>query len=159
MSGMGEESARNAKPRSRIVGSAGAVIGMLALALAVLPSWLLPAVFPPPPVDHVIVDTASRLKARVVAKAQGVEYRETRSADPAAGWSRACSIGAVSLGLLAIGCAVFSVLRREPLRYAGTAAAIGASAIAFEVAMLALGVLVMLALIALAANYLDVLSG
>jgi hypothetical protein len=149
----------SAKPRSRIAGGVGAIVGMLALALAVLPTWVLPEIFPPPPVENVIVDTASRLKQRVIAKAQGVEYREMRAADPAEGWSRACSIAAISLGLAAIGCAVFSFLRREPLRYAGTAAAIGAGAIAFEVAMLALGVLIVLALIAIVSNYLGVLSG
>jgi hypothetical protein len=155
---MGEETAKSATSRGRAAGSAGAVIGLLALVLAVLPTWLLPAIFPPPPVDQVVVDTASRIKARIAAKAQGVEYREARPRDPAEGWYRAGSIGAVSLGLLAIGCAVFSVLRREPLRYAGTAAAIGVSAIAFELAMLAFGVLVMLALIAVVANYFDVLG-
>lgn len=156
---MDEQAGKSVTPRSRIAGSVGAIIGMLALALAVLPIWVLPAIFPPPPVENLIVDTASRLKQRVVAKAQGVEYREVRPVDPAERWSRACSVAAISLGLAAIGCAVFSFLRREPLRYAGTAAAIGASAIAFEVAMLALGVLIVLALIAIVSHYLGVLSG
>lgn len=155
---MDEQADTRVRPRSRIAGGAGAIVGLLALALAVLPTWLLPAIFPPPPLDKVIVDTAARIKERVVAKAQGLEYREARRVDASDAWSRACSIGAVSLGLVAIGCAVFSLLRREPLRYAGTAAAIGACAIAFEVAMLALGVLVALALVAIVSNYLGILG-
>ena len=49
---------------SRRFGTIGSIIGLLALIAAVLPHWIMPMIFPPPPVDQVIVETGHRLKDR-----------------------------------------------------------------------------------------------
>ncbi len=42
---------------SRRLGIIGSIVGVLAMIAAVLPHWVVPIVFPPPPADKVIVDT------------------------------------------------------------------------------------------------------
>src|SRR5204863_247738 len=68
-----------ATPRSTVtprrLGIIGSIVGVLALMAAVLPHWVVPIVFPPPPADKVIVDTGHRIKDRIVAKVKGVEYQ------------------------------------------------------------------------------------
>jgi hypothetical protein len=60
---------------SRRLGIIGSIVGVLALMAAVLPHWVVPIVFPPPPADQVIVDTGHRIKDRVIARVKGVEYQ------------------------------------------------------------------------------------
>jgi hypothetical protein len=55
---------------------AGSIVGLFALITAVLPHWVLPAVFPPPSLDQVIVETGHRLKERLIARAKGIEYEK-----------------------------------------------------------------------------------
>src|SRR3569833_594002 len=88
---------------SRRLGIIGSIVGVLALMAALLPHWVVPMVFPPPPVDQVIVDTGHRIKDRVLARVKGVEYQAPK-VEKSAGrsWSEAASVPAISLGLLAI---------------------------------------------------------
>jgi hypothetical protein len=141
---------------SRRYGTIGSVVGLLALVAAVLPHWVVPIVFPPPPIDQVIVDTGHRLKERLIARAKGVEYqapkREKSDADR---WNEGLAVGAVSLGLLAIVFAVCSLIFREERRLAGTAAALGVGAIAFELAIVAIGALILIAIIYVAMDHLS----
>jgi hypothetical protein len=109
--------------QSRHLGMAGSIVGLFALIIAVLPHWVLPAVFPPPSLDQVIVETGHRLKERLIARAKGIEYEKPSHEKSASHrWSDACSIAAISLGLIAIACAVFSLFRREEKLYAGLSA-------------------------------------
>jgi hypothetical protein len=133
----------------RSFGIIGSVVGLLGLIAAVLPLWLLPAIYPPRPADQVIVDTAQRVRDRIAARVRGVEYEARQETNPREFWYRAFSVAAVSLGLIAIALAVVSVLRREEWRYAGTAAAVGVGAIAFQAVMAALGALIAIVIIAL----------
>jgi hypothetical protein len=95
----------------------------LALIAAVLPHWVLPAVVP-----------AARQETG--SEVSGLD-----------GWKQRFSIAAISLALLAITLAVFSILRREEKLYAGVAAALSASAIAFQLIILLAGALLAIAVL------------
>jgi len=133
---------------SRRLGIIGSLVGLLALIAVVLPHWVLPALYPPPPADQVIVDTGHRLKERLIARAKGVEYqapkREISTGDRLGG---EFSTAAISLGLLAVAMAVLALVFREERLLAGVSATLGLTAIAIEVSFFVLGVLFVIAII------------
>lgn len=121
------------------LGIIGTIAGCLAVVAAVLPTWVLPVLIPPEPVDKIVVDTAQKIKDRVAAKIKGVEYKEPeRKLD----WYKVLAIAAVSLGVLALIFAAISFVTHEPWRYAGAAATLGAGAIVFQFSLLVAGVLI-----------------
>jgi hypothetical protein len=120
------------------LGIIGTIFGCLAIVAAVLPTWVLPVVLPPEPVDKVVVDTAQKIKDRVAARVKGVEFKEPeRSLD----WYKILAIAAVSLGVLALIFGAVSFVAHEPWRYAGAAATLGAGAIVFQFSLLVAGAL------------------
>ena len=135
-----------AQPRR--LGIIGSIVGLLALIAAVLPHWVVPVIDPPPPIDQVVVETGQRVKDRIAARIKGVEYpapkREKSLGDRL---SASLSTTAIALGLLAIAFAVFSLIFREEKLLAGVSATLGVCAIAFEVSMFLIGVLVAIAII------------
>ncbi|MBR0873073.1 hypothetical protein JQ633_22135 [Bradyrhizobium tropiciagri] len=142
--------------QNRRLGIIGSIVGLLALMAAVLPQWVIPMVAPPPPVDQVVVDTGSRVKDRLVARLKGVEYQAPHR-EPSLG-SRLhgnLSLAAISLGLLAIAFAVFSVIFREEKLLAGVSATLGVCAIAVEVSMFLIGILFILAILYIVSNMLS----
>jgi hypothetical protein len=131
----------------------------LALVAAVLPQWLLPAVFPPKPVDQVIVETGHRVKDRLMARAKGLEVQPAVASEPRTlgdAWSQGLSIAAVSLGLLAIALALFSVIRREEKLLPGVAAALGIGAIAFQVMWIVIDAVLMIMIVYAVLDHLGV---
>jgi hypothetical protein len=133
---------------SRRFGMIGSIVGLLALIAAVLPHWVVPMVYPSPLIDQVIVDTGHRLKERLIARSKGVEYRAPqRVRSDADRWNDGLALGAVSLGLLAIVFAICSLFFREERLLAGVSAALGSGAIAFELAVVAIGALILIAII------------
>jgi hypothetical protein len=145
--------AANSAQPSRRLGIIGSLIGMLALMAAVLPHWVVPMVFPPPPADQVIVDTGHRIKDRVIARVKGVEYQAPKL-ETSAGRSLAetASAAAISLGLLAILFAVLALIFREERLLAGVAALLGAGAIAIEISFVMIGALILLAILYVVGN-------
>jgi hypothetical protein len=138
----------NSTPQSRRLGMIGSIVGLLALIAAVLPHWVVPVLYPPPPIDQVLVDTGHRLKERLIARAKGVEYQAPRREKSIGDrLSDGFSIAAVSLGLLAIAMAIVSLFFREERLIAGVSATLGVAAIAVEVSFLVLGVLILIAII------------
>lgn len=125
-------------PKRHWLGIIGTIFGCLAVVAAVLPLWVLPALVPPEPIDKVVVDTAQKIKDRVVAKMKGVEYREV---DRKLDWNQILAIVAVSLGVLALIFGAVSFVAHEPWRYAGAAGALGAGAILFQFSILVAGAL------------------
>ena len=120
--------------QSRRLGSIGSIIGLLALIAAVLPHWVLPVIYPPPPVDKVVVDTGHKIKDRIIARVKGVEYQEPQQEKPVRRTlSDSLSITAISLGLLAIILAVLALIFREERLLAVVSAGLGIGAIAIEV--------------------------
>jgi len=134
----------------------GSIAGLLALIAAILPHWVVPIVFPPPPVDQVIVDTGTRVKDRIIARIKKVEYQAPRQ-EKAVGvrFSEGFSIAALSLGLLAIALAIFSLFFREEKLLAGVSVTLGFAAIAVEISFLLIGVLILLAIIYAVANFMN----
>lgn len=134
--------------RPRHFGVIGSIVGLLALIAAVLPHWVLPMIYPPPPVDKVIVDTGHRLKDRLIARAKGVEYQApVQEKSVGAQLSSELAAGAIALGLFAIAFSVFSLIRREEKLLAGVSATLGIAAIAFEFSFFVIGALILIAII------------
>ncbi|RXT48700.1 hypothetical protein [Bradyrhizobium betae] len=143
---------RSAVP-SRRLGIIGSIVGVLALMAAVLPHWVVPMVFPPPPADQVIVDTGHRIKDRVIARVKGVEYQAPRIEKSAGrSWSETASVTAISLGLLAILLSVLSLIFREERLLAGVAAILGTGAIAIEISFVMIGALILIAILYVVGN-------
>ncbi|MGJ4932093.1 hypothetical protein ACQR1I_34545 [Bradyrhizobium sp. HKCCYLS2038] len=142
--------------RSRRLGTIGCVVGLLALVAAVLPTWVLPVIDPPPPIDKVIVDVGRRVKERLVAHLKGVDYaapvRETS-------WTerlhQQLPVAAVSLGLLAIILGVIAQLYREERRIAAMATTLGGCAIAVQLSFVLMGVLIVVAIIYVVGDFLS----
>ena len=134
--------------QSRRLGMIGSIAGLLALIAAVLPHWVLPVVYPPQPIDQVIVETGKKVKDRIVAHMKRAEYQapphERSMGDR---WGDGLSIAAVSLGLLAITLAVASLFFREEKLFAGVSATLGIFAIAVEISIVAIGALIVIAII------------
>ncbi|MCP3374802.1 hypothetical protein [Bradyrhizobium cajani] len=138
---------------SRRLGIIGSIVGVLALMAAVLPHWVVPIVFPPPPADQVIVDTGHRIKDRVIARVKGVEYQAPK-VEKSAGrsWSETASVTAISLGLLAILLSVLALIFREERLLAAVAATLGTGAIAVEISFVVIGALILIAILYVVAN-------
>jgi hypothetical protein len=134
----------------RAFGVAGSLIGLLALIAAVLPHWVLPAVVPAAPAGQIAAERGHTLKERVVAKLKSITHgkhetgaQETRAEQSGLDeWRQRFSIAAISLALLAIALAVFSILRREEKLYAGVSAVLGGGAIAVQLAILFAGAVI-----------------
>ncbi|PDT88505.1 hypothetical protein CO669_19045 [Bradyrhizobium sp. Y36] len=143
---------------SRRLGIIGSIVGVLALMAAVLPHWVVPMVFPPPPADQVIVDTGHRIKDRVMARVKGIEYQAPK-VEKSAGrsWSEAASATAISLGLLAILLSVLSLVFREERLLAGVAALLGTGAIAIEISFVMIGALILIAILYVVGNIIGLL--
>ncbi|MBR0812276.1 hypothetical protein JQ544_12125 [Bradyrhizobium diazoefficiens] len=143
---------------SRRLGIIGSIVGVLALIAAVLPHWVVPIVFPPPPADKVIVDTGQRLKDRVIAKVKGVEYQAPKiEKSTGRSWSETASVSAISLGLLAILLSVLSLIFREDRLLAAVAATLGTGAIAIEISFFMLGALILIAILYVVGNIIGLL--
>ncbi|APG07521.1 hypothetical protein BKD09_04185 [Bradyrhizobium japonicum] len=138
---------------SRRLGIIGSIVGVLALIAAVLPHWVVPMIFPPPPADQVIVDTGHRIKDRVIARVKGVEYQAPK-VEKSAGrsWSETASATAISLGLLAILLSVLALIFREERLLAAVAAILGTGAIAIEISFVMIGALILIAILYVVAN-------
>ena len=143
---------------SRRLGIIGSIVGVLALIAAVLPHWVVPMVFPPPPADQVIVDTGHRIKNRLIARVKGVEYQAPKIEKSAGrSWSETASATAISLGLLAILLSVLALIFREERLLAGVAAVLGTGAIAIEISFVMIGALILIAILYVVGNIIGLL--
>lgn len=129
--------------RGNPFGLIGAIIGLLALASALLPIWVLPLVDPPRSVSQTVVDTAQRLRDSAAARLRG----EPQQQQPRLDWYRVFAAASVTLGLVAFACAVFSFVRREDRRVTAVAAALGAGAILIQYTLWAIMLVVALAIV------------
>lgn len=133
-------------PKNPWLGIIATILGCLAVLAAVLPTWVLPLIQPPPPAGKVIVDTAQKVKDRVIAKAKGIEYKEPeRKAD----WYRILAAAAMTLGAFAIVFAAISFVAHEPWRFAAAAATLGAGAVVFQFSLMVVFAIFGLVLIAI----------
>jgi len=140
-------------PKKHWFGMIATLFGCLAAVAAVLPIWVLPLVIPPAPADKIAVETAQKIKDRVVAKAKGVEYQEpVRKTN----WYLVFSTVAVTLGALALVFGAISFVAHEPWRYAAAAGALGTGAIMLQISLLVAGVIVTILLLAVILNALGI---
>jgi hypothetical protein len=130
--------------RNNPFGLIGVIVGLLALASALLPIWILPLVDPPRSAGQAVVDSAQRLRERAAARLRGEpQQQEAARTD----WYRVFSAATVALGLAAFACAVLSFLRREDRRATAVAAALGAGAILIQYTLWAVTLVVAFAII------------
>jgi hypothetical protein len=139
----------NAVRQSRRLGTIGSIVGLLALLASAL-TQVLPVIFPPEPYDHVIDETGPRGKDHLIFRAKRLEIRPREASEQRTvgyTWNQGLSTVAVSLGLLAIALAVFSVVLREEKLLAGIAAALGIAAIAVQVYWILIGVVILIVIV------------
>ena len=136
----------NAVRQSRRLGTIGSIVGLLALLASAL-TQLLPAVFPPEPFDKVLDETGQN---HLIFRTKRLEIRPREASGQRTvgyAWNQGLSTVAVSLGLLAIALAVFSVILREEKLLAGVAAALGIAAIAVQVYWILIGVVILIVIV------------
>lgn len=135
------------------LGIAGTFFGCLAIIAAVLPIWVLPLVVPPEPVDKVVVDTAQKIKDRIVAKAKGIEYKEPQRHANA---YQVLAAAAVTLGAVALILGAVSFVAHEPWRFSAAASALGAGAVLFQFSLMVASAIIVVLFIAVVLNALGV---
>ncbi len=104
--------------------------GALALAFAILPSFILPMTHPPAPVEERIIGLAQQMKDRAIAMTKGHDYQApANNNSERARWALRASLAAACTGLLAIIGAAFAYARDESPKACFAAAALGSIAI------------------------------
>ena len=143
----------SAVQRKNWFGSFATFLGCLAVMAAVLPTWVLPLVAPPEPIDKAVVSTAQNIKDRLVAKAAGKAYQEpVRKTD----WYPLLAVVAVTLGVGALIFSAISFVSREPWRFAAVGATLGVGAIVFQASLMIAFALIGILFIAVILNALGV---
>lgn len=133
------------------IGFSGITLGAIALLIAIVHLWAGPF-SPQPSLEKTVAEKAVAIKNATIAALKGEEIEEqapTSSFDV----DQALSVATGVLGGLAIILGVVGYARKEPLRVAGGAVALGGAAIAFQFVVVALG------MIFLAVLVVSVLSG
>lgn len=135
-----------AKDRN-LIGMIGIGFGAIALLMALVHFWAGP-VSPPPSLEKTVAEKAVAIRDATIAALKGEEIEEKQAPGPRFDVDQGIRMATSALGGLAIILGVVSLATREPLRVAGGAALLGSSAIAFQFAMLALGLIFLAILIA-----------
>ena len=127
-------------------GLVGLVVGVLALGGA-LAHFFVGPINPPPPLETIAAEKVVKIKESIAAKLRGEELPQTGTVR---GWDadRVVETSTAMTGFLAMVLAIVSFIRREDLRVSGSAAAVGAGAVAFQFVIAALGALILVILIA-----------
>jgi len=133
-------------------GVIGMTFGAVALLLALIHFWGGPF-SPRPTLEQTVAETAAAIKEATVSALKGEEAPspERSSID----LDRATQLTTSVLGGMAVIFGLVGFVRHESLRAAGSAAALGAGAIAFQFAVLAIGAIVLAILVASVLDNLD----
>ena len=123
----------------------GVSLGAIAFLLAIVHFWAGPF-SPKPMLEQTVAEKAVLIKQATMAalKGEAPPPPQHRSIDT----DQIIRTGTAALGGLAIILGVIGFAKKESLRVAGGAAVLGGSAIAFQFAALALGVIVLAMLVA-----------
>jgi hypothetical protein len=129
------------------LGLVAVLCGGVSLVAAVLHFFVGP-IAPSQPVEASLAEFAVDVRNAVIAELAGEEYEGAPNGQR---WDadRILDLGTVVVGLAAILLAVASFIRREDLRMAGSAVALGGGAIAFQ--FIALAILMVVGAIVVAA--------
>ena len=124
----------------------GIALGGAALLLALVHFYAGPFA-PQPSIERTVAETAVAIRDATVAAMRGEEIEES-SSNRDFDLDRILQVTAAVLGGCAVILGVIGFAKGEPGRAAGGAAALGAGAIAFQFAMIAIGAIVLAILIA-----------
>lgn len=135
------------KPEKSIFSFIGIGVGATALMLALIHFWAGPF-SPQPSIEQVVAEKAVSIRDATVAALKGETPPSPKSNDTRYDLDRIASIATAVLGGLAVILSVIGFALKEQTRVASGAAVLGVGAIAFQFAVMALGVLVLVILIA-----------
>ena len=130
-----------------IFGFIGIAAGATALMLALVHFWAGPF-SPQPSLEQTVAEKAVSIRDATVAALKGESLPKPQPISQSYDLDQLASIATAVLGGLAVIFAVLGVAFKEPVRVAGGAAVLGIGAIAFQFAAMALGVLVVVILVA-----------
>lgn len=125
----------------------GIGVGAIALMLALIHFWAGPF-SPQPSLEQVVAEKAVSIRDATVAALKGETAPEAEPAAADYDLDDIASIATAALGGLAVILGVIGIALKEPARVAGGAAVLGAGAIAFQFAAMALGVFIVVVLVA-----------
>jgi hypothetical protein len=128
-------------------GFIGIGIGGIALLMAIVHFWAGP-VSPQPSLEKTVAEKAVAIRDATVAALKGEAIEDKKVSGRSFDLDDILRITTSVLGGLAIILGVVSLAIREPLRVAAGAAVLGGSALAFQFAMLALGMIFVAILVA-----------
>ena len=132
----------------------GIVLGAAALLLAIVHFWAGPF-SPQPSIERTVAEKAVAIRDATVAALRGEEVENSTSSRKI-DLDKGLEILAAVLGGFGIILGVVGFAKGEPTRAAGGAAALGAGAIAFKFAVIALGAIVLAILIATVISQLGI---
>ena len=118
----------------------GVALGGAALMIALVHFWGGPFA-PQPSIERSVAETAVAIRDATIAAMRGEEIEDTQTRSDY-DIDRILEIASVVLGGLAVILGVVGYAKGEPARAAGGAAVLGAGAIAFKFAVVALGAIV-----------------
>lgn len=124
----------------------GIIVGGVALLTALIHFWGGPF-SPQPSIERTVAEKAAAIRDATVAALRGEEIEDADTGASRWDIDRVLRLAAAVLGGLAIILGVAGAARHEPLRAAGGAAALGISAIAFQFLIIALGALILIAIL------------
>ena len=125
----------------------GIAIGGIALLVAVVHFWAGPFA-PQKSVERTVAETAVAIRDATVAALKGEEIQDRAPDSNSFDIDRTLMLSASVLGGIALILAVVGFAMGEPARAAGGAAILGAGAIAFQFAVVALGAIILAILVA-----------
>ena len=125
----------------------GIAIGGIALLVAVVHFWAGPFA-PQKSVERTVAETAVAIRDATVAALKGEEIQDRAPESNSFDIDRTLMLSASVLGGIALILAVVGFAMGEPARAAGGAAILGAGAIAFQFAVVALGAIILAILVA-----------
>ncbi len=128
--------------RPRGFGVVGSLVGLLALIAVIIPQWLLPMLPSGGQTEQIAVERHHGLKERILEKLKLVTPKKQETRHDTDSGSPRFLAAAVTLALLAIILAGFSVFRREERLYAGVAAALGIAALVLQLTILFVGAVI-----------------
>ncbi len=125
----------------------GIGLGAIALMLALIHFWAGPF-SPQPSLEEVVAEKAVSIRDATIAALKGEPAPATEPAVSGYDLDDFASIATATLGGLAVILGVVGIALKEPTRVAGGAAVLGAGAIAFQFAAMALGIFIVVILVA-----------
>lgn len=145
-------SQEQAQQKSNILGLWGIGVGAVAL-LVVLVHFYAGPLSPAPTLEQTVAEKAVAIRDATVAALKGEEVKAAKS--PEMNLDRALEIAAAALGGLAVILGVIAFARHESVRAAVGGPILGAGAIAFQFATIALGTIVFALILAAVLYKLD----